>query len=76
MGSDRTLREAGDGGEDVVRRRIVGDQRGTQIAITDGLSGGETVVTSGQIKLREGAPVQIKEQPSPADTAEAEVEEP
>ncbi len=71
------VRDGGDGPPTVTQQRVeTGSERGTQVAITDGLSGGETVVTSGQIKLREGAPVQIKDSPSPADTAEVQVEEP
>lgn len=71
------VQQGGDGPPKVTQKRVeTGGQRGTQIAITEGLSGGETVVTSGQIKLREGAPVQIKDSPAPADTAEVQVEEP
>jgi membrane fusion protein (multidrug efflux system) len=71
------VQDGGEGPPKVTQQRVeTGAQRGTQIAITKGLSGGETVVTSGQIKLREGAPVQIKDSPSPADTAEVQVEEP
>jgi membrane fusion protein (multidrug efflux system) len=66
-----------DGSRKVTQQRVeTGSQRGTQIAITKGLSGGETVVTSGQIKLREGVAVQIKDGPQPTNTAEAQVEEP
>jgi membrane fusion protein (multidrug efflux system) len=71
------VQDGGDGPPRVTQQRVeTGGQRGTQIAVTKGLNGGETVVTSGQIKLREGAPVQIKDAPQPTDTAEAEVEEP
>jgi membrane fusion protein (multidrug efflux system) len=71
------VQDGGNGPPKVTQKRVeTGAQRGTQIAITNGLSGGETVVTSGQIKLREGVPVQIKGTPSPADTAEVQVEEP
>lgn len=37
----------------------VGDRRGDEIAILDGIKSGERVVTSGQIKLRPGAAVVI-----------------
>ena len=71
------VQDGGEGPPKVTQRRVeTGSQRGTQVAITDGLSGGETVVTSGQIKLREGVPVQIKDGPQPADTADPQVEEP
>jgi membrane fusion protein (multidrug efflux system) len=36
-----------------------GDRRGDQVAIISGLQEGETVVSSGQIKLRSGTPVNI-----------------
>lgn len=71
------VQQSAEGPPKVTQKRVeTGSQRGTQIAITKGLSGGETVVTSGQIKLREGVPVQIKDGPQPADTAKAQVEEP
>lgn len=37
----------------------VGEQRGEQVAIADGIEPGQRVVTSGQHKLREGAAVRI-----------------
>ncbi|MBK1670010.1 hypothetical protein CKO28_18405 [Rhodovibrio sodomensis] len=71
------VQDGGAGPPTVTQTRVeTGGQRGTQIAITEGLSGGETVVTSGQIKLREGVPVRIKDGPSPIDAAEVQVEEP
>jgi membrane fusion protein (multidrug efflux system) len=71
------VQTGGEGPPKVTEARVeTGRQRGTQIAVTEGLSGGETVVTSGQIKLREGLPVRIKDGPSPTDTAEVQVEEP
>jgi membrane fusion protein (multidrug efflux system) len=71
------VQKGGDGPPKVTQKRVeTGGQRGTQIAVTDGLEGGETVVTSGQIKLREGVPVRIEDGPKPTDTAEVEVEEP
>lgn len=36
-----------------------GDTRGDQIAVTKGLTAGEEVVTSGQLKLKTGAPVVV-----------------
>ena len=71
------VQDGGDGPPTVTQQRVeTGSERGTQVAITDGLSGGETVVTSGQIKLREGAPVRVKDGPQPADAADPQVEEP
>jgi len=65
-------------GPPTVEQRMVttGAQRGTQVAVTDGLEGGERVVTSGQIKLRDGAPVQIDESQQVPDTADPQVQEP
>ncbi|NJD07302.1 MAG: efflux RND transporter periplasmic adaptor subunit [Methylococcaceae bacterium] len=37
----------------------VGESRGDQIAVTRGLNEGETVVTAGQIKLRNGTPLVV-----------------
>ena len=36
-----------------------GDTRGEQVAVLSGLSGGETVVSAGQIKLHDGTPVVV-----------------
>jgi membrane fusion protein (multidrug efflux system) len=48
-----------------------GGTRGNQIAITEGVKEGEIVVTSGQIKLRNGTPILINNaiQPSNSETA-------
>jgi hypothetical protein len=45
----------------VVERRYVkvGDRRGAEAAILEGIKAGEQVVTSGQIKLQPGAAVTI-----------------
>jgi membrane fusion protein (multidrug efflux system) len=45
----------------VAHQRFIqtGAQRGNLVAILSGLKPGETVVTSGQIKLRNGSPVQV-----------------
>ena len=51
-----------DGGKSlVVENRFVqtGETRGDQVAIVSGVSAGETVVTAGQIKLRNGARVVV-----------------
>lgn len=44
-----------------------GPTRGDQIAILKGLSEGQLVVTSGQIKLKNGAPVVVDNKVQPAD---------
>lgn len=53
----------------VAHQRFVqtGPQRGNLIAIASGLQSGETVVTSGQIKLRSGIPVRIDNSAAPSD---------
>lgn len=49
---------------------ITGDTRGDQIAVLSGLNEGDEVVTTGQIKLRNGMPVVIKnDTPLPNDIA-------
>lgn len=52
----------------VAQQRFVqtGSQRGNQIAIVSGLKPGEMVVTSGQIKLRNGSPVRIDNTVAPS----------
>jgi len=47
----------------------VGGTRGDQIAILKGIKEGDVVVTSGQIKLRNGSPVVINNQVQPANEA-------
>ena len=44
-----------------------GAKRGDQIAIVSGIREGAQVVTSGQIKLKNGAPVTINNSVQPAD---------
>lgn len=46
-----------------------GDTRGDQVAIVKGLEAGTTVVTSGQIKLKNGASIKIDNSVQPADAA-------
>jgi membrane fusion protein (multidrug efflux system) len=45
----------------IVQRRLVqvGERRGPDVAILAGVAAGERVVTAGQIKLYDGAPVRI-----------------
>lgn len=69
--------DAGDEAEDsdptrIVKRRFVetGRTRGTMIAVTDGLEPGERVVSSGLLKLRNNAEVEINNKVTPPeDTA-------
>ena len=53
--------DAPDGGGKVIDRRFVraGEVRGERVAIVEGLKPGEVVVTSGQVKLDQGARVKI-----------------
>ena len=46
-----------------------GEVRGDQVAVTCGLTDGETVVTAGQIKLREGSAITINNNVEPASNA-------
>jgi membrane fusion protein (multidrug efflux system) len=47
-----------------------GARRGDQIAILTGLKEGDEVVTSGQIKLRQGAPIAISNKVTPTNDAD------
>ena len=47
----------------------VGDTRGDQVAIVKGIDTGTVVVTSGQIKLKNDAPIAIDNSVQPADSA-------
>ena len=47
----------------------VGETRGDQVAIVKGISAGTEVVTSGQIKLKNGAPIKVDNSVQPADAA-------
>jgi membrane fusion protein (multidrug efflux system) len=53
----------------VARQRFVqmGDTRGDQVAILKGVKAGEEVVTSGQLKLRNGAAIAINNAVTPAN---------
>lgn len=50
----------------------VGESRGDQVAVVDGVKEGDTVVTSGQIKLRNGVPVLINNTVQPSSEAAPE----
>jgi membrane fusion protein (multidrug efflux system) len=51
----------------IARQRFVqlGDTRGDQVAVLKGVQVGEEVVTSGQLKLRNGAPVAVNNSITP-----------
>lgn len=50
-----------------MRALRIGEQKGDRAIVLDGLTPGETVVTAGQIKLRNGATVQINNSVQPLD---------
>jgi len=54
-----------------VRQSFVktGETRGDQVAVLEGVKDGETVVTSGQLKLRNGAPVAVDNSVQPSADA-------
>lgn len=59
----------GDEENPTVTQRYVttGDRRGDQVAITEGLEGGEKVVTAGQMKLEEGRRIKIDNSVQPSN---------
>lgn len=59
----------------VAEQRFIttGLTRGDQVAIVSGLKVGETVVTAGQLKLRNGTPVLINNSVQPADNPNPQV---
>lgn len=60
--------EGTNGGALVARQRFVqmGDTRGDQIAVLTGVKAGEEIITSGQLKLRNGAAIEINNAVPPA----------
>jgi membrane fusion protein (multidrug efflux system) len=60
------------GQQQLVARQVfvtTGDVRGDQVAIVKGVNAGDTVVTAGQIKLRNGSPLHIDNSVQPANDA-------
>ncbi len=59
----------------VAAQRFVttGLTRGDQVAIVKGLQAGETVVTAGQLKLRNGSPILVNNSVEPADSPNPQV---
>jgi membrane fusion protein (multidrug efflux system) len=53
----------------IARQRFVvtGTTRGDQVAVLSGIEAGDTVVTAGQIKLRNGSPIVINNAVQPSD---------
>ncbi len=51
----------------------VGPQRGNQVAVLKGLKPGDTVVTSGQLKLRNGTPLLVNNSVEPSDSPDPTV---
>jgi membrane fusion protein (multidrug efflux system) len=62
---------ANNAGQHVVSQQFVttGDQRGDQVSILKGVSANDVVVTAGQLKLHNGALVQIDNAVQPTDNA-------
>ncbi len=50
-----------------------GSTRGDQVAIVDGVKPGETVVTAGQLKLRNGSPIIVNNSVQPSDNPNPQV---
>jgi membrane fusion protein (multidrug efflux system) len=65
-GADATKHEAG---QEVQQAFVTtGETRGDQVAITSGLLEGQMVVTSGQIKLKNGTPIVVDNSVQPANS--------
>lgn len=52
-----------------------GATRGDQVAVLTGIAAGDEIVTSGQLKLRNGTPVRVDNRATPADSADARPQE-
>ena len=50
-----------------------GATRGDQVAIVEGVKAGETVVTAGQLKLRNGSPIVVNNSVQPSDNPNPQV---
>ncbi len=50
-----------------------GPTRGSQVAVLEGVRAGETVVTAGQLKLRNGSPILVNNSVQPADSPNPQV---
>ncbi|MER2519610.1 MAG: efflux RND transporter periplasmic adaptor subunit [Bdellovibrionales bacterium] len=69
--------ERGEGETLTARQTFVtlGSVRGDQVAILKGLKEGDEVVTSGQLKLRNGAPVVVNNEIQPSNEAQPKVKD-
>ncbi len=60
-----------DNGKDTLNARQVfvtaGDTRGDQVSVLKGVNEGETVVTAGQLKLRNGSPLNVNNEVQPSN---------
>ena len=65
-------KEGDDSGKQTVQQSVVttGESRGDQVAILSGVKEGDEVVTSGQVKLRNGMAVNISNATQPANDAD------
>ena len=63
------LAPSGQAGIMTAQSRVVtlGEARGDRVVVLTGLGAGETVVTAGQVKLRQGAPVRVDNRIQPQD---------
>jgi membrane fusion protein (multidrug efflux system) len=66
------LLEHGDDGKNTVKQSVVkaGETRGDQVAILSGVKEGDEVVTSGQVKLRNGIAVTVSDDDQPESDAD------
>ncbi|MDA8140871.1 MAG: efflux RND transporter periplasmic adaptor subunit [Desulfobacteraceae bacterium] len=65
-------KEAAQGPPELIAKQTfvtTGATRGDQVAITEGLKAGDTVVTSGQLKLKSGSPITVNNEIQPSDQA-------
>lgn len=70
QGSDSFVYRVVDG-KAVLTKVEIGLRRPGSVEIAQGVSAGDTVVTDGQMKLKDGAPVIVLPSPSPQPTAQA-----
>jgi membrane fusion protein (multidrug efflux system) len=63
--------------DNIVKQTFIktGETRGDQVAILEGLNEGEQIVTSGQVKLKNGSKVRIDNDVEPANSENPQVEE-
>jgi membrane fusion protein (multidrug efflux system) len=54
---------------------VTGETRGDQVAVLEGVKEGDVVVTSGQIKLRNGTPIVVNNSVQPSDNPNPRPEE-